>query len=253
MSTYLLTECGNHVVTLTLNRPEKRNALNGEFVHALLEEVTKLSKDHTLRALRICAAGKDFCAGGDLAWMQQIANGSEDENYKDAQMLADLLYALYYFPVPTIAVAHGKSLGGGMGLLAVCDMVVASQDAIFGFPEVKRGLAPSVISPFIFSCLNERLIKYYFLTGELFSASDAKVIGFIHAVADQETIKKISDDWIETILKNKPQATREIKKLIFAVNHEKITASLSQKTAEHLAALRMTEEAQAGFKDFITK
>lgn len=250
MTVYYLTQRENEVVTITLNRPEKRNALNGDFVHALLEEVTHLSKDHALRALRICASGKDFCAGGDLAWMQQIACSPEDDNYKDAQMLADLLYALYYFPVPTIAVAQGKSLGGGMGVLAACDMVVASSDAVFGFPEVKRGLAPSVISPFIFSCLNERLIKYYFLTGELFSASDAQTMSFIHAVAEQEEIQKISDEWINTILHNKPQATREIKKLIFAVNHEKITEVLSQKTAEHLAQLRMTAEAQAGFKDF---
>ena len=148
MAEFILVKKLDAIATITLNRPEKRNAMHGPMIIALLQTIKMLASED-IRLLIINGAGENFCAGGDIQWMQEIAAGSEDKNYEDAQHLADLLYVLYSFPNPTMVLAHGATMGGGLGLLAACDIAIAAKGASFGFPEVKIGLTPSMISPYV--------------------------------------------------------------------------------------------------------
>jgi methylglutaconyl-CoA hydratase len=242
----------DRIATVTLNRPEKRNAMHGPLIAELQKVLGILAADSS-RILIINGNGENFCAGGDIAWMQQIAAGSEDQNYDDAQSLADLLYQLYTFPKPTLVLAHGATLGGGLGLLAAADIAIASKNASFGLPEVKIGITPSMISPYMISAIGERAAHYYFLTGERFNADVALRIGLIHQVTENEALLSTGMTVAQLILQNSPQALHSAKQLIRRVSKRAITEDLAQKTAEHLAELRATPEAQEGLRAFLEK
>lgn len=242
------------VAMIILNRPDKRNALNGELIQALVEVLNKLAADKDTYLVIIKGQGDHFCAGADIAWMQQvIATQSYDANYDDAQSLADLLFQLYSFPKPTIVLAHGATLGGGMGLIAAGDIAIAANNAVFGFPEVKIGVTPSTISPYIIKAIGERAAQYYFITGERFSADEAVRLGLIHQLTSQDELLHVGKTLAETLLKNGPHAMFAAKQLIRAVANEKINAKLSQKTAEHLAEIRSSKEAREGLQAFLEK
>lgn len=240
------------VAMLTLNRPEKRNAMNGPLVHALLTAMKMIAEDDS-RVLILTGNGDNFCAGGDIAWMQQIASGSDDLNHDDAQALADLLYQLYTFPKPTIVLAHGATMGGGLGLLAAADIAVAASNAVFGLPEVKIGLTPSMISPYVIAAIGERAAHYYFLTGDRLNSEEAFDLGLIHKVTVPEQLMSTGLAIAKTLLENSPQALRSAKQLLHHVAKMPISAELAQKTAEHLAELRATPEAQEGLKAYLEK
>jgi methylglutaconyl-CoA hydratase len=240
------------IVTITLNRPDKRNAMHGPLITELLMLLNKHKHDNS-RILLIQGNGENFCAGGDIGWMQKIASASEDENYKDAQSLADLLYQLYTFPKPTIVLAHGTTLGGGMGLLAAADIAIAAKNASFGMPEVKMGLTPSMISPYVISAIGERMAHYYFLTGDRFSADEAFRIGLIHQVTEADALMSVGISVAQLLIQNGPHALQAAKQLIRNVAKQKITEALAQQTAEHLAELRTTTEAQEGLRAFLEK
>jgi methylglutaconyl-CoA hydratase len=237
---------------ITLNRPDKRNAMHGPMILELLAAL-KLFADHPSRVLLIHGNGENFCAGGDIAFMQKMAEESDDGNYADAKLLADMLYQLYLFPKPTIVLAHGATLGGGLGLLTAADIAIAANNASFGLPEVKIGLAPSMISPYVIAAMGERMAHYYFLTGERFSAEEAHRLGLIHRVVEAEALLSTGMMIAETLLENSPLALRSAKELIHAVAKHEMTAELAQKTAKHLAALRVTPEAQEGLHAFLEK
>jgi len=249
---YILVTKTNAITTITLNRPDKRNAMHGPLISELSTALQNAAEDET-RLLIINGNGDNFCAGGDIAWMQKMAESSKKENEADAQFLAQLLYQLYCFPKPTIVLAHGSTLGGGLGLLAAADIAIAAKSAIFGLPEVKIGITPSMISPYLIAAIGERNAHYYFLTGERFGADVAYRIGLIHQVAENETLLSEGMTLAQTVLENSPNALRAAKHLIRFVNHEKISAQLVQRTAQHLAELRVTEEAQEGLKAFLEK
>jgi methylglutaconyl-CoA hydratase len=249
--TIISVATANKVTTNTLNRPQKRNAMNGEMIQALSQHLRALADQPTSQILVFRGEGEHFCAGADIDWMQKIAMANEQENYTDAQSLADLLYQLYIYPKPTIALVHGMVLGGGMGIVAACDIALARGEAQFGFPEVKIGLVPSTISPYILAAIGERAARYYFLTGERFDANEAKKLGLIHQVTDD--LSEASKALTETLAKNGPQALGTVKQLIRHVNAEPLTELLAQKTATHLANLRSTAEAQEGLKSFLEK
>ena len=241
------------LAVISLNRADKRNALNGAMIQDLLHLLQQLAKNQDLHALLIHGKGEHFCAGADIAWMKQIAESGEDENYKDAQHLADLLYTLYHFPKPTIVLAQGATMGGGLGLLAASDIAIAAHDASFGFSEVKIGLAQSTISPYVIAAIGERAAHYYFLTGERFDAKEAHRIGLIHRLTENAGLVSTGISIAKIILQNGPHALVAAKQLIRRVTKEKITEELSQKTAEHLMHLRQSKEAQEGLNAFLEK
>lgn len=253
MTEFILTSEVNGIATITLNRAEKRNAMNGPMISELLQAVQAFTHNNTIHALMITGNGENFCAGGDIDWMRKMADASQDENYDDAQMLADMLYQLYCFPKPTIVLAHGVTMGGGMGLLSACDIAITAQNASFGLPEVKLGITPSIISPYVIAAMGERAAHYYFLTGERFNAETAYRLGLVHQVVDDSALKSTGVSLMESLLQNSPHALVAAKQLIRRVAKEKITEELVQKTAEHLANLRTTPEAQEGLRAFLEK
>lgn len=240
------------IATVTLNRPDKHNAMNGQVVAEISQALKALALDDS-RVLMIHGNGENFCAGGDIAWMQKIAAGTEDENYDDAQALADMLFQLYMFPKPTIVLAHGATLGGGFGLLTAADIAIAATNAKFGLPEVKIGITPSIISPYAIAAIGERAAHYYFLTGERFGAEEALRLGLIHRVAEPDALMSVGISIAHTLLQNSPNALRSAKSLLRYVAKQKISDVLMQKTAEHLAEMRATPEAQEGLKSFQEK
>jgi methylglutaconyl-CoA hydratase len=250
---YIIISVTEGVGTITLNRPLKRNALNGPFIQELLQALERLAADKQAQVVLIHATGPHFCAGADITWMQKMALASEDENYTDAQHLADLMYQLYVFPKPTIVLAHGSTLGGGLGLVSASDIALAAQDAHFGFPEVKIGLAASTISPYVISAIGERAAHYYFLTGENFGVEEAQRLGLVHRVTKKESLLSEGLLLAKRVLENSPHAMTEIKQLLRKIAQEKISRDLSQKTAEHLANLRTSVEAQEGLQAFLEK
>lgn len=238
---------------LTLNRPEKRNAMNGEMIGELSHALTALHSDNSTSVLLINGSGDHFCAGADISWMKQLGSLSPEENLADAEALANLLYQFHQFPKPIIAAAHGAILGGGMGIISVCDIVLAATNSSFGFPEVKIGLAPSTISPYVLAAIGERNARYYFLTGNRFDVHEAHRIGLVHQVTDEDALFRTSHAMAQTLLQNGPKALIAIKRLVHEVAHERISSGLSEQTAKHLADLRSTPEAIEGLKAFLEK
>lgn len=253
MSELILVTKEQRIATITLNRPDKRNAMNGNMIQALLQTLQHLQSDHDIRVLIIKGAGEHFCAGADITWMQTVSSGSYEKNYDDAQALSDLMFQLYTFPRPTIVLAHGAIMGGGLGLLAACDIALVSQNAVFSFSEVKIGITPSTISPYVLAAIGERAAHYYFLTGEKFDAQDAHRIGLAHRVIEDSLLLQKGQEIAEQLLKNSPNALMAAKQLIRSVAHEKISDKLAQKTAEHLSNLRSSNEAQEGLRAFMEK
>ncbi len=242
-----------YVTTIHLNRPAKRNALHQAMIQELLQTITMLMHDEQTRILVVQARGETFCAGADIEWMKHITARSYDENVDDAQLLADLFYKLYHFPKPTLALVQGAALGGGLGLLTACDIAIATETAQFGFSEVRLGITPSCISPYVIAAIGERQARYYFLTGEKFAAHEAKRLGLIHQVVAENALESSGKNIIKELLNNGPKALSSVKQLINYVAHEKITEHLAQKTAEHLAQIRISPEAQKGLQAFVEK
>jgi methylglutaconyl-CoA hydratase len=248
----IIVEKSEYIATICLNRPEKRNAIHGPMVTELLQALKTFAADNS-RVLILKGQGAHFCAGGDISWMQKMAASSEDENFDDAQLLADLLYQLYTFPKPTIALAHGASMGGGLGLLAAADMTIAAASATFCLPEVRVGITPSVISPYVIAGIGERAARYYFLTGEAFGAEKGQQLGLVQQVVTPEALQQTGIKMAQILLRNSPKAIYGAKQLIRYVAKKEITESLTQKTAEHLANLRVTPEAREGLQAFLEK
>jgi methylglutaconyl-CoA hydratase len=243
----------SNLAVLSFNRPEKRNAMNAEMIKEFSAALTLLADDDAVNVLIINGNGEHFCAGADINWMKAVGTLSADENLRDAEALAKLLYQLYEFPKPTIVLAHGAVLGGGLGIVSVCDIALAANNASFGFPEAKIGIAPSTISPYVMAAIGERAAHYYFLTGIRFGADEGHHIGLVHQVVDAAVLYQTGHALAQTLLQNGPHALRAIKELIHRVANEKISPALSQYTAQHLALLRTSPEAQEGLKAFLEK
>jgi methylglutaconyl-CoA hydratase len=252
-SQYIVVSTTDGITTMTLNRPEKRNAMNAELLHDLVQALSMIAADDHSRVLLIHGQGDHFCAGADITWLQEMMNASDNKNYQDAYMLADLLYQLYTFPKPVIALAHGATRGGGLGLLATCDIAIATRSATFGFSEAKIGLAPSTISPYVIAAIGSRAASYYFLTGETFSAEEAYRIGLLHQITEEGALMSSGLTVANILLQNSFNALVAVKQLIRHVSKEKISEDLSQKTAEHLVNLSTSREAQEGLRAFLEK
>lgn len=241
------------IATVALNRPEKNNAIIPAMIDSLMHILQELAQDKKTKILVLSGKGAHFCAGADIAWMREMGQASAEHNQQDAEKLASLLYQLYTFPKPTIALVQGITLGGGMGIVACCDIAYAAQNATFGFSEVKIGLTPSVISPYVIKALGERAARYYFLTGERFPVSEAHRHGLIHHVVEPDFLQQAGLSLAHLLLKNSPNGLREAKNLIRLVAHEKITPELSKITAKHLASVRQAKDAEEGLTAFLQK
>ncbi len=241
------------VALISLNRPEKRNAMNAALIQQLTRELEILALDKKNYVVVITGQGEHFCAGADIGWMQQIAKNSYDDNVADAKQLALLLHTLNTFPKPTIALIHGATLGGGLGVIACCDIAIAAKNSSFCFSEVKIGLTPSVISPYIIAAIGERAARYYFLTAEKFGTDAALQMGLIHKIVSPDELNTIGFSCAQEVLKNSPHAVSSAKSLIAQVAQAKLSEELLDFTAKHLATMRASTDAQEGLHAFLEK
>lgn len=239
--------------TLFLQRPEVHNAFSDDTIHHLDQALTNLQNNPELRVLVLKSLGKSFSAGGDLRWMERSATYSFEQNHEDALKLARMLHRLYTFPVPTIAAVQGATIGGGTGLVACCDIAVASRSAFFCFSEVKIGLIPAVISPHILRAIGPRQAQRWFLTAEKFHAETAQAIGLVHEVVDEDHLDARVESLVEHICKNSPEALKATKNLTRQVQHTPIDASLLETTAEAIATARASVEGREGIRAFLEK
>jgi methylglutaconyl-CoA hydratase len=243
------------VMTITLNRPDLHNAFNDVFIDELIACFSSLSNDDELRLVVLTGAGRSFCAGADLNWMKKMKNYSDEQNYQDSVKLAMLFEAIDTCPVPVIAKVNGAALGGGTGLIAVCDYAIACQSAKLGFTEVCLGLVPAVISPFVIARIGINNARAYFLSGERFLAITAKRIGLIHHVCPLDDLDDQTDKIVKRFLKAGPNAAREAKSLIFGVQ-ERMSLSrdeMRKYTCETIARVRTSDEGQEGMTALLEK
>jgi methylglutaconyl-CoA hydratase len=243
----------NLVATVTLNRPDVRNAFNDVLIAELTSAFTALEKQNGVDLVVLAANGKSFCAGADLTWMKAMAGYSYDENIADAQLLAKMLETLYRFPKPVIAKVQGDAYGGGVGLAAVCDVVIASEQAHFCLSEARLGLLPATISPYVIKALGEQACRRYFITSERFSAVEAYRLGFVHILCEPSALDLNVEKIAQSILQNGPAAVIECKKLVQDYASKNIDAALVQDSVERIAEIRCSKEAQYRMKSFLEK
>lgn len=250
MASMKITQSG-HVVEVALDRPEVRNA----FDDALIRELTEWAETVRAGDVRVAVLrgeGKVFCAGADLAWMSKMVRYSEEENVRDARAMGRMLEALDALPVPLIGRVHGAALGGGAGLAAVCDIVVAADDAVFGFTEAKLGILPAVISPFVIAKIGVSAARELFLTAARFSAARAREVGLVHAVTTAADLDTVIDAYVREILSSAPHAVVAAKALIAKVGGCP-PAEVADLTAATIAKHRVSDEGQDGMRAFLEK
>lgn len=242
------------LATLTLNRAPVRNAFDDEMIELLIGYLEQADQDSTVKMLCLKAEGKHFSAGADLNWMARMAQNSPEQNYADAKRLALLMSRLNSLSKPTVALIQGAAYGGAVGLAACCDMVFATQDCNFCLSEVKLGLIPAAISPFVVRAIGERQARRYFISAEVFNASIAKDLGLVHWVAeDVSDMQQQSEQWLAATLKNGPKAMQAAKRLAMDVSLAPINQTLSDETAARIADIRATPEAIEGLSAFLEK
>ncbi len=238
---------------LRLNNPEQHNAFDDRLIAGLTAELIRLREDHRVRLVVLAANGKSFSAGADLNWMRRVGDYTLDENVQDALGLAELMRTLNELPKPTIALVHGAAYGGGVGLVAACDIAIGSERASFCLSEVKLGLIPAVISPYVLAAIGERAARRYFLTAERFTAEEALRIGLLHQLVPAEQLEQTCADLCRQLLQNGPHALDEAKELIREVVNRPIDENLIEMTAERIAAIRATDEGREGLNAFLQK
>ncbi|KQQ88485.1 enoyl-CoA hydratase/isomerase family protein [Massilia sp. Leaf139] len=241
------------VATVTLNRPDLRNAFNEQAIAELALAFDELGRNELVRAVVLAANGPAFCAGADLNWMKKMAGYSHDENRADASRLADMLRTIYLCPKPTVAKVQGDCYAGGMGLVAACDIVVAAEGVNFCLSEVKLGLIPATISPYVIKAMGEQAARRYFLTAERFDAAAALRMGFAHEVVAPDALDTTVAGLVKALVANSPNAVVEAKKLVREVVGQPVTDALLQDTAERIAAIRASTEGREGVASFLEK
>ncbi|MCF5706239.1 gamma-carboxygeranoyl-CoA hydratase [Pseudomonas syringae] len=239
--------------TLWLNRADKNNAFNAQMIRELILALDKVQGNPALRFLLVRGRGKHFSAGADLAWMQQAADLDYNTNLDDARELAELMYNLAKLKIPTLAVVQGAAFGGALGLISCCDMAIAAEDAQFCLSEVRIGLAPAVISPFVVQAIGERAARRYALTAERFSARRAEQIGLVAEHYPLSELESQTNHWIDNLLLNSPQAMRASKDLLREVGNGELTPALRRYCESAIARIRTSPEGQEGLRAFLGK
>jgi methylglutaconyl-CoA hydratase len=241
------------VVTLTLDRPEVRNAFDADLMQAITDAVTALAGDETVRALVLTGAGKAFSAGADLNWMSAMVDYSFDENVADSRRFERMLRAVHDFPAPTLARVNGHALGGAAGLLGCVDIAVAVRGAWFGFTEARLGLVPAMISAYVQPRIGVGNARRYFLTGERFDADRAFHLGLVHEVCDPEQLDATVERVLTEVLAAGPQAQREVKRLIAAIDAAEDLDASERLRVELISRVRVGDEGQEGMRAFFDK
>lgn len=249
----LLVTVADKVATVTLNRPDLRNAFNEGAIAELARVFDELGRNNAVRAIVLAANGPSFCAGADLNWMKKMAGYSHDENEADAMRLADMLRTIYLCPKPVVARVQGDCYAGGMGLVAACDIVVASETAGFCLSEVKLGLIPATISPYVIKAMGEQAARRYFLTAERFDAAEAQRIGVAHAVVAPEALDATVAGIVKALVNNSPHAVRQAKTLVREIVGQPVDDALLLDTAGRIAAIRASTEGREGVASFLEK
>jgi len=238
---------------LTLNRPDVHNAFDPEMVAALTRILGQLNRDPEVRAVVIRGAGKSFCAGADIAHMRASAKFTRTQNHRNAVESSRLFHLLYTLKKPTIAAVHGAVRGGGCGLVSACDIALAARSATFRLSEVKIGIIPAMISPYVIGAIGERHARRYMMTGEGFDAAEACRIGMVHELVDDDALQETIDKLLAHLQSSGPKAVSAIKQLIPKSAHSPIGPGIVTATAKVIAALRATPEAQEGLTAFLEK
>ena len=255
MSHKIKTDISDHgIATITFTNPAKHNAMDDEFIHYLNTILLEYTSRTDIHVCILRGEGKSFCAGADIEWMAKAKDYSAEENVEDAKGLAELLYNLYHLPQLTIACVQGRAVGGGMGIVAACDMVIAEKKAVFAFPEVRLGLIPATIAPYVISALGARFCKRLFQTGETFDGIKASHHGLVDELVDDSSEFDQHLQEIKVLIEhNGPQAMRAAKTFLFELNNKHINSDLINVTASRLAVIRSSEEAKEGLSAFLEK
>lgn len=239
--------------TLWLNRPQKNNALDAEMIDEAIRAVHLVNTDPQLRFLLLRGRGKHFSAGADLAWMQASARLDYQANLNDAHQLAELMYTLQALSIPTLAVVQGAAFGGALGLISCCDMAIGATDALFSLSEVRIGLTPAVISPFVVQAIGQRAARRYALTAERFDGRRARELGLLAEVFPSAELDTQVDAWITNLLLNSPQAIQVTKELLREVGNGMPSPALRSYTEHAIARIRVSQEGQEGLNAFLEK
>lgn len=251
MTDSVLLSFDNQIASLTLNRPQVHNAFNAEMIEALSNACDDIAKRDDMRAVVIRGEGKSFSAGADLNWMKDSIHFSKEQNREDAVKLAEMLNKLNTLPQLTIACVQGAAMGGGFGLVSCCDVVIAGPEAKFSLSEVKLGLIPATIGPYVIQAIGQRQARRFFQTGERFDAAKAHEIGLVHMLASERlSIDELLSGLLEEISKNGSYAMRAAKKLCFDLSGSYVPESVMDNTAERIAAIRTGDEAQERLNKF---
>lgn len=241
------------IATLWLNRADKHNAFNAEMIAELIRALRQVAADDSLRFLILRGRGKHFSAGADLAWMQASAALDYAANLRDAHELGELMSQLYHLPCPTLAVVQGAAFGGAVGLAACCDIAIGACEASFSLSEVRIGLAPAVISPYVVQAIGERAARRYALSAERFNGERARELGLLAECYPAAELESEVEQWVATLLLNSPQAMRETKALLHGVGSGVLSDALRQRTESVIAGIRISEEGQEGLNAFLEK
>ena len=241
------------VARVTINNPDKHNAFDDQIITQLTQAFAAIANNADVRVMVLGSAGKSFSAGADLGWMQRMANYSYEENLRDCHALAKMLHTLYTMPQPTIARIQGAAFGGAVGLVSCCDIAIAAKPASFSLSEVKIGLVPATISPYVIAAIGERASRGYFVTAERFDAETAEQLGLVSEVTKVEELDTKIEEIVAAVLANSPAAVKAAKQLIFDTSGKPINESLINQTCETIAAIRVSEEGQEGLKAFLEK
>jgi methylglutaconyl-CoA hydratase len=241
------------VARVYLNRPEVRNAFNDGVIAELTQTFTTLAADASLRCIVLGGHGKAFCAGADLNWMRAMAGYSWEQNRADAQALADMLWTIYRCPVPVVGRVHGDCYAGGLGLAAVCDVLVAAEGVQFCLSEAKLGLLPATIGPYVVKAMGEQAARRWFVTAERFSAAQAQAMGFVHEVVGAESLDAKVEELVAALVANGPMAVRACKRLVQDIAGRPIDVDLRAETARRIADIRASDEGREGIQSFLAK
>ncbi len=249
----VLYSAENGVATITLNRPDLHNAFNEIVIGELTRFFEKAGEDKSVRVVVLRGNGKSFSAGGDLNWMRRMADYTYQQNVNDAMRLGTLLKTMNTLPKPTIALVQGNAFGGGVGLTACCDIAIAEEGAQFCLSEVRIGLIPSIIAPYVMAAIGSRQARRYFMTAERFDAHTAERIGLVHEVCPKGALDQALDMIVNAILDGAPQAQARGKKLILGITGHAIDDKMIQHTVEQIAEARASDEGKEGLSAFLTK
>ena len=242
-----------HVAEVWLNRPEVRNAFNDGVITELTEAFRSLGADPQLRAIVLGGHGKAFCAGADLGWMRAMSGYSWAENQADAARLAEMLWTIWSCPLPVVGRVHGDCYAGGVGLAAVCDILVAAEGVQFCLSEARLGLLPATIGPYVVRALGEQASRRYFVTAERFDAAAAKAMGFVHEVVPAAALDAKVSEVVALLVANGPAAVKACKQLVKDVAGRPLDAALRDETARRIADIRASDEGREGLQSFLGK